>query len=62
MKRRAAAVAIVFLIIVIIGRISMVVAGLYSVDSFKQALAMFLGTSIVVFFAIYIGLKWSSFV
>jgi hypothetical protein len=62
MKKRAAALAIVLLIIVIIGRISMVVAGLYSVDSFKQALAIFLGTSIVAFFAIYIGLKWSWFI
>jgi len=61
MKKRAAAIAIVFLIAVIIGRIAMVVTGLYPVDSFKQILAIIVGTSIVAVFAVYIRLKWSSF-
>jgi hypothetical protein len=61
MKRRAAALAIVFLIADIIGRIAMVVTGLYPVDSFKQILAIILGTSIVAVFAVYVRLKWSSF-
>jgi hypothetical protein len=61
MKRWAAALAIVLLIADIIGRIAMVVTGLYPVDSFKQILAIILGTSIVALFAVYIRLKWSSF-
>ena len=61
MKRWAAPLAIVFLIADIIGRIAMVVTDLYPVDSFKQTLAIIMGTSIVAIFAIYISLKWSSF-
>jgi hypothetical protein len=61
MKRQAAGIAIVLLTAVILGRIGMVVAGLYPVDSFKQILAMLLGTSIAGVFAVYIRRKWSSF-
>jgi hypothetical protein len=61
MKKRAAAVAIVLLIADIVGRIGMVVTGLYPVDSFKQIFAIILGTSVVAVFAVYIGLKWSMF-
>jgi len=61
MKRWAAALAILLLVVDIVGRIAMVVAGLYPVDSVKQILAMFLGTSIVAIFAGYIKLKWSFF-
>ena len=61
MKRQAAGTAIVLLIAVIVGRIGMVVAGLYPVDSFKQILAIILGTSIVGVFAVYIRRKWSLF-
>jgi hypothetical protein len=61
MKRWAAALAIVFLIVDIIGRIAMVVTDLYPVDSFKQISAIILGTSIVAGFVVYIRLKWSSF-
>ena len=61
MKRWAAAGAIVLLIADITGRIAMVVTGLYPVDTFKQTSAIILGTSIVVVFAVYIRLKWSSF-
>jgi len=61
MKRRAAMLGIVLLIAVIVGRIGMLVTGLYPVDKFKQILAIILGTTIVAVFAIYIGLKWSSF-
>lgn len=60
-RRRAAALAIVLLIADIVGRIAMVVTGLYPVDSLKQTFAIFLGTTIVAFFAVYIRLKWSSF-
>lgn len=61
MKRWAAALAILLLIVDIIGRIAMVVMGLYPIDSLKQILAMILGTSIVALFAIYIKMKWRSF-
>ena len=61
MRRWAAALAILLLITDIIGRIAMVLTGLYPVDSFKQILAMILGTLIVAIFAVYIRLKWSSF-
>jgi hypothetical protein len=61
MKRRAAALAIAFLIADIIGRVAMVAMGLYPVNSLKQLVAIILGTSIVAVFAIYIRLKWSSF-
>jgi hypothetical protein len=61
MNRWAAAGAIVLLIADIIGRLAMVITGLYPVDSFKQASAIILGTFIVAGFAVYIRLKWSSF-
>jgi Co/Zn/Cd efflux system component len=61
MKRRAAAIAIMLLVADILGRIAMIVAGLYPIDSLKQRAAIVLGTSIVAVFAIYIRLKWSSF-
>jgi len=60
MKKRAAALAIVLLIVDIAGRIGVVVAGLYPVDSPKQVLAIILGTSMVAVFAAYIGLKCSN--
>jgi cytochrome bd-type quinol oxidase subunit 2 len=61
MKRRAAAVAVVFLVADIVGRIGMAVTSLYPVDSDKQIAAIILGTSIVAIFAVYIGSKWSTF-
>lgn len=61
MKKRAAAVAVVFLITDIVGRIGMVVASLYPVDSVKHIAAIILGTSIVAIFAAYVGSKWSTF-
>ena len=61
MRRRAAALAMVLLVADIVGRVAMVVAGLYPIDSLKQRAAIILGTSIVAVFAIYIRLKWSSF-
>jgi hypothetical protein len=61
MKRWAAALAIFLLIVDIVGRIAMVVMGLYPVDSLKQVLAMILGTLIVALFAVYIKIKWSCF-
>jgi len=61
MKRRKAVLAIVLLLMVVVGRISMVMTGLYSVNTFRQAVAMILGTSIAAGFAIFIALQRSAF-
>jgi hypothetical protein len=61
MKKRAAALAIVFLIADIAGRAALVATGFYPTDSSKQIFAIVTGTAIVAIFAIYIGLKWKSF-
>jgi hypothetical protein len=61
MKKWAAALAIVLLIADIIGRIALVIAGLYPMDSFEQTFAIVMGTAIAAIFAIYIGWKWRSF-
>jgi hypothetical protein len=61
MNKRAAALALLLLIVVIIGCISMVVTGLYPIDSRPQLVAIALGTSIAAAFAIFIALKWKVF-
>lgn len=61
MRRRAAKLAIVFLIADIVGRVAMVLKGLYPINSFKQTAAMIVGTVIVAGFAVYIRLRWPSF-
>lgn len=61
MKRRLAIWAVVLLFMVVAGRISMVVTGLYPVTTFGQAVAMILGTSIAAGFAIFIALQRSAF-
>ena len=60
-RKWAAVVAIVLLCGDVVGRIGMVAAGLYPVNSFAQIFAIVVGTAIAVFFAIYIGLKLKSF-
>jgi hypothetical protein len=61
-RRRAAIVAIVLLIADAIGRIIMVLTGLYTVGVGYQTFGIITGTSIVIFFAIYIGAKLKVFV
>jgi hypothetical protein len=61
MRRRAAALAIAFLIADIVGRVAMVLTGLYLINSLKQTAAIIFGTVIVAGFAVYIRLKWPSF-
>jgi hypothetical protein len=61
-KRKLAILAIVLLIADAVGRIAMVLTGLYPVGFGLQTFAIITGTSIVVFFAIYIGLKLKYFV
>jgi len=61
MSRRAAALAIGFLIVDIIGRVALVASGLYPTNSLAQTLAIVTGTVIVAIFAIYIVVKWPYF-
>jgi len=60
-RKWAATTAIVLLIIDIIGRITMVITGLYPVDSAKQTFAIIAGTLIAALFAFYIGMKRNAF-
>ena len=60
-RKWAATTAIVLLIIDIIGRITMVITGLYPVDSAKQTFAIIAGTLIAALFAFYIGMKRNDF-
>jgi hypothetical protein len=61
MKKWAVVIALVLLGADVVGRVALAVTGLYPTDSFKQTFAIIAGTTIVVIFATYIGLKWSSY-
>jgi hypothetical protein len=61
LKRWAARLAILCLLVDIVGRVSLVSTGLYPVNSLKQTIAIALGTATAAIFAIYIGLKRNSF-
>jgi len=61
MRKWAAGIAIVLLLFDIIGRIGLVVSGLYPTNTLKQTLAIAIGTAIAAIFAVYIGAKWNSF-
>jgi hypothetical protein len=61
MRRWAAIIAVVLLCGDVLGRVGMVLAGLYPVDSFRQTFAIVVGTLIAVFFAIYILARIKSF-
>jgi hypothetical protein len=61
MNRQRAILAIVLLVVVIAGRIAMVMRGLYPFETFRQAAAIALGTSIAAGFAIYICIRRSAF-
>jgi hypothetical protein len=58
----AAIIAIVLLCGDVLGRIGMVMAGLYPINTFKQTFAIVVGTAFALFFAIYIALKLKYFV
>lgn len=60
-KKWAAMIAVVLLCGDVIGRVAMVITGLYPLNSFMQTFAIIVGTSIAVFFAVYIGLKLKFF-
>jgi hypothetical protein len=61
MKKWAAIVAEVCLILVVIGRVSLVALSFYPLNSFLQTFSIILGTALAIFFAIYIGVKWKYF-
>jgi hypothetical protein len=61
MKKRAAALTIVLLIADILGRIALVVAGLYPLNSLEQIIGIVGGTAIAIVFAISIGMQWGVF-
>ena len=61
MYRWAAALALACLIVVVVGRIALVVSGLFPLDSFEQTFAITVGTGIAASFAIYVGWKWRAF-
>ncbi len=60
-KKWAAGLAIALLCADILGRVAMVLMGLYPVNSFRQTFAILAGTTIAAVFALYIGLKWKTF-
>ncbi len=61
MKKWAAALALVLLGADILGRIALVAAGLYPVDSARNTFAIIAGTAIAALIAAYVGWKWKSF-
>ena len=61
MRKWAAALAIVLLGADIIGRVALIVVGLYPTNSLENTLGIIAGTVIAVIFAIYIGWKWKTF-
>jgi hypothetical protein len=61
MKKWAAIVAETCLILVVVGRVSLVAFGYYPLNSFLQTFSIIVGTALAMFFAIYIGVKWKYF-
>jgi hypothetical protein len=57
-RRRALLVAGGFLVLDVVGRIAMVVYGLYPLGSFRQSLGIVAGTLIAAAFAGYVLWKW----
>ncbi|MGB7957717.1 MAG: hypothetical protein WCF77_02645 [Minisyncoccia bacterium] len=60
-KKWAAVIAEICLILVVVGRVSLVALGYYPLNSFLQTFSITIGTAIAIFFAIYVGVKWKSF-
>jgi hypothetical protein len=55
-KKWTATLAVILLVVDVIGRLVMVIAGFYALSSFLQTFAIVIGTSLAAFFAIYIGM------
>jgi hypothetical protein len=60
-RKWAASLAIVLLIADVLGRMVMVLTGLYPVNSALQIVGIIVGTSLAAFFAVYAGLQWNTF-
>ena len=60
-RKTAAWIAIALLGIDVVGRIFMVITGLYPVNSLRQVIAIIIGTGIAAFFGIYVGTKLKYF-
>ena len=60
-KRWGALIAIILLCGDVLGRIAMVIFGLYPVDSFRQIFGIVAGTAIAALFAVYISLNLKYF-
>ncbi len=60
-RRWAAALAIGLLCLDVLGRIAMVLTGLYPLDSFRQTFAIVVGTALAALFAVYVGWRWRYF-
>ncbi len=61
MRKWAAALALLCLILDIAGRVALVVLGLFPLDSVEQVIAIVAGTLIAGSFAIYIVFRWNLF-
>jgi len=61
MKKRCVAIALGCLALDVVGRIALVVTGLFPINTFRQTGAIVAGTTIVTIFAAYIGSKWKQF-
>jgi hypothetical protein len=61
MQKWAAAAAIVLLGLDIVGRLVLVMTGLFPTDSPKNTFSIIAGTLIAALFAVYIGWKWKTF-
>ena len=59
-RRTAAIIAILLLAGDVLGRIVLVISGLYPLDSIRQTIGIVVGTAIAAFFAIYVGLRLKS--
>jgi hypothetical protein len=60
-RRRPAAFAMACLAADILGRVAMVVTGLFPINSFFQTFAILAGTAIAAAFVLYVWSKWDSF-
>ena len=60
-RKWAAALTIVLLGADIVGRVALVLVGLYPTDSLKNTLSIIAGTMIVAIVALYTKWKWKSF-
>ncbi len=61
-KKKPAMAAIALLVVDVIGRVLMVIAGLYPVDSALQAFAIVIGTLIVLLFILYVRFEMRHFI